>query len=64
MLLVEDEGSLRRMTRRELEQVGYTVLEARLPGEAMHLSQQYPGPISLLIADVVLPEMSGRDLAE
>jgi len=55
---------VRRMTRRELEQVGYTVLEARLAGEAMHLSQQYPGPISLLIAEVVLPRMSGRDLAE
>ena len=52
------------MARRALEQPGYTVLEARLAGEAMHLSQQYPGRISLLIADVVLPEMGGRDLAE
>ena len=64
ILLVEDEGLLRRMVRRGLEQHGYTVLEARLAGEAVRLSQQYPGPISLLIAEVVLPRMSGRDLAE
>jgi len=64
VLLVGDESTVRSMARRGLEQLGYTVLEARLAGEAMHLSQQYPGRISLLIADVVLPEMGGRDLAE
>ncbi|MBN1771962.1 MAG: response regulator, partial [Deltaproteobacteria bacterium] len=63
ILLVEDEPSLLRLTARMLEELGYRVLPAALPGEAMLLVRRHPGPIHLLLTDVVMPEMNGRDLA-
>ncbi len=64
ILLVEDEKQILDMTRRILEVLGYTVLSAGTPGEAIHIAERYAGHIDLLITDVVLPEMTGRDLVE
>ncbi len=64
ILLVEDEAGVRRLVRRSLEQLGYRVLEAGEPLEALALSERTAGPIDLLVTDVVMPQMSGRQLAE
>jgi len=52
------------MAREILEMHGYTVLEARCPSEAVRLGEGHEGPIDLLLTDVVMPEMSGRELAD
>jgi two-component system, cell cycle sensor histidine kinase and response regulator CckA len=64
ILLVEDEPALLEMTTRMLERLGYTVLPAGNPGEAVRLVQEHSGRIDLLLTDVVMPEMNGRDLAK
>ncbi len=64
ILLVEDEPSILRMTRMMLERKGYTVLSAAAPAEAVEKAENHVGPIDLLMTDVVMPEMNGRDLAE
>ncbi|MBN1218994.1 MAG: PAS domain S-box protein [Anaerolineae bacterium] len=64
ILLVEDEVNVRLVTRRFLERQGYTVLEAGHPNEALQICQQHQGKIHLLVTDVIMPEMSGRELAE
>jgi two-component system cell cycle sensor histidine kinase/response regulator CckA len=64
VLLVEDEPAILRMTSMMLEQQGYTVLSASSPGEAIRLATEHGGTIHLLVTDVVMPEMNGRDLAE
>jgi PAS domain S-box-containing protein len=63
ILLVEDESAILRMTQMMLEKLGYQVIPAGTPGEAIHLAQEYVGEIHLLITDVIMPEMNGRDLA-
>ncbi|HZM70033.1 MAG TPA: PAS domain S-box protein [Candidatus Cryosericum sp.] len=63
ILLVEDEEVVRNLTREILEHVGYTVLSASGAAEARALCQSHDGPIQLLLADVVMPEMGGRELA-
>jgi len=62
ILLVEDEPAVRELTREILETSGYNVLEAEDPDEAVRLCQQ-PGPIDLLLTDVVMPRVSGRELS-
>ncbi|MFH0729803.1 MAG: PAS domain S-box protein [Pseudomonadota bacterium] len=64
VLLVEDEPSILKMTATILEHLGYTVLAAATPGKAVFLAQTHPGEIHLLMTDVVMPEMNGRDLSE
>ncbi|MBF0528671.1 MAG: GAF domain-containing protein [Deltaproteobacteria bacterium] len=64
VLLVEDELTILKMGKYILEKLGYTVLAADKPGEAVHLAQKYSSDIQLLITDVVMPEMNGRELAQ
>ena len=64
VLLVEDEPTILEMTTGMLERLGYTVLAAGTPGEAIRLAQEHPSRIDLLLTDVVMPEMNGRDLAK
>lgn len=64
ILLVEDEPAILEMTAAMLEYLGFTVLTAGRPGEALRLAENHPGPIDLLLTDVVMPEMNGRDLAK
>lgn len=63
ILLVEDEAAILRLTQRALEAQGYSVLGASGPREAARLASEYDGEIDLLLTDVVMPEMNGRDLA-
>jgi len=64
ILLVEDQPSILKMSTRMLEGEGYTVVAAGTPGEAMRLANEHAGDIHLLMTDVVMPEMNGRDLAK
>ena len=63
ILLAEDDEAVRRLARDVLTTQGYQVLDARDGDEALAVSRQYPGNIDLLIADVVMPGLSGRGLA-
>jgi PAS domain S-box-containing protein len=64
ILLVEDQDEVRDMARDILEMSGYSVLEARNGAEAVRLCEQHAGPIEVLVTDVVMPQMSGRQLAD
>ena len=64
ILLVEDEPSILRMTQMMLERKGYTVLSDTSPAEAIEKAKNHSGGIDLLMTDVVMPEMNGRELAE
>jgi two-component system, cell cycle sensor histidine kinase and response regulator CckA len=64
ILLVEDEASLRALTREILEGHGYRVIEATSGSEALTVAQGHPEPIHLLLTDVVMPGINGRALAE
>jgi CheY-like chemotaxis protein len=62
ILLVEDEEALLKLAQLLLKKLGYTVLAAGTPDQAIQLVQAHEGPIHLLMTDVIMPEMSGRDL--
>ncbi|MEI7636219.1 MAG: PAS domain S-box protein [Syntrophus sp. (in: bacteria)] len=64
VLVVEDELAILDLSKRMLERQGYQVLTANTPVEAIRLVEDYPGDIDLLMTDVVMPEMNGRDLAK
>lgn len=64
ILLVEDEPSILKLTKMMLEKYGYKVLAANTPGQALYIAREWSGDINLLITDVVMPEMNGRDLAK
>jgi PAS domain S-box-containing protein len=64
ILIVEDEPVILEIAKLVLEKSGYRVLAASLPDEAMRLAREYGGKIHLLITDIVMPEMNGRELAD
>ena len=64
ILLVEDEDVLRGLLAKFLRLYGYTVLEARHGGEALLTCERHQGPIHVMVTDVVMPQMSGRELAD
>ena len=64
VLLVEDEEALLKLSAQLLERLGYTVLAASGPHQAIQLAEAHPGVIHLLLTDVIMPDMSGRDLRQ
>jgi DNA-binding NtrC family response regulator len=64
ILVVEDEDALRTLLCRFFRLYGYNVLEARHGGEALLTCERHPGPIHLMVTDVVMPQMSGKELAD
>lgn len=64
IMIVEDEVAVLNLSRAMLEKFGYTVLTASAPSEAIHMAKTHGVLIDLLITDVVMPEMNGRDLSE
>jgi len=64
VLLLEDEDGVRALVRHMLNKQGYTVLEAKHGNEAIYLCEHHKGEIHLLLTDVVLEQMSGREVAE
>ncbi len=63
ILLVEDDPAMLDITAIRLEKKGYIVLRADSPGQAIELAREHHGVIHLLMTDVIMPEMNGRDLA-
>ena len=64
VLMVEDEPAIMKMGKLMLERLGYRVLATIKPTEALRLAEMHAGEIDLLMTDVVMPEMNGRDLAD
>ncbi len=64
VLVVDDEPAVRRIVQRLLERAGYTVLVAAEGDEALEVAGREPGPIGLLISDIVLPGLPGPEIAE
>ncbi len=64
VLIVEDDDSLRKLAQKALKQYGYRVLEAENGEDALRVSEAHDGSIDLLITDVVMPKMSGKETAE
>ncbi len=64
ILIVEDEKAIRDLTGKVLENHGYNVLTAETPTKALQLAKKHSGVIHLLVTDVVMPEMNGRELAK
>src|SRR6266568_998427 len=63
ILLVDDDAAVRELVRVGLEQRGYTVLEAKFNSEALLIARRYTGPIHVMVADVMMPGLNGRELA-
>ncbi len=63
ILVVEDEKTILQMSKQMLERLGYTVETATSLSEALQISEEYDGTIHLLITDVIMPEINGRDLS-
>ena len=64
LLLVEDEAAVRSSARRLLERYGYTVLEARHGADALRIAEEMGTEVDLVLTDLVMPEMGGRELVE
>jgi len=63
VLIVEDEAAILKLAATLLQMLGYTVLTAGSPGDALELVRTHAGPIHVLLTDVIMPEMNGRELA-
>jgi CheY-like chemotaxis protein len=64
VLIVEDDDSLRKLAQKFLQSYGYRVLAAENGEDALRISKEHEGPIDLLITDVVMPKMNGKETAE
>jgi two-component system, cell cycle sensor histidine kinase and response regulator CckA len=64
ILVVEDDPSLRRLSRKIFEKYGYKVLEAKNGAEALRIAREYEGAIQLVLTDVIMPEMNGAELVK
>jgi CheY-like chemotaxis protein len=64
ILVVEDEKSVLTLVQRTLAKQGYKILTAAAPRLALQVLAQHPAPIDLLLTDVIMPDMSGKELAE
>ena len=64
LLVVEDETVILSIVKRNLEKLGYRVFSAGLPKQALELAEKHTGEIQLLITDVVMPEMNGKELSQ
>jgi CheY-like chemotaxis protein len=64
VLIVEDEPSILEIGKAMLERLGYTVISAGSPHEAIRIADKHSGIVHLLLTDVVMPEMNGRELAD
>jgi two-component system, cell cycle sensor histidine kinase and response regulator CckA len=64
ILIVEDEDAVRTSAAEYLQENGYTVLTAKCGADALVLAEAYLGPIHLLLSDLIMPQMSGRELSE
>ena len=64
VLVVDDEPSILRLAGRMLGELGYRVLAASTPGQAVALARHHADPIDVLLTDVVMPEMNGHDLID
>jgi len=63
VLVVDDEPAVRVVTKRILQRSGYAVLDAAGGAEALHALREHPGPVHLLLTDVIMPDMNGREVA-
>ncbi|MBM9537501.1 response regulator [Desulfobulbus alkaliphilus] len=63
-MLVEDNATILEMTTLMLKELGYLVLSAGSPHEALRIAAEYAGTIDLLLTDVIMPEMNGRELCQ
>jgi two-component system sensor histidine kinase EvgS len=64
VLIVEDEASILKLTQKMLDGLNYRVLAAATPAEAVEIAREHKEEIHLLLTDVIMPGMNGRDLAE
>jgi two-component system, cell cycle sensor histidine kinase and response regulator CckA len=64
ILVVDDDTAVRQVTARVLEREGYRVLQAGEGTEALRVARELSGPLNLLLTDVVMPGMNGRELGE
>ena len=64
ILVVDDDAAVRQVTARVLEREGYRVLQAGEGAEALRVARELSGPLDLLLTDVVMPGMNGRELGE
>jgi two-component system, cell cycle sensor histidine kinase and response regulator CckA len=64
ILIVEDEALVLKLAKSMLERLGYTVVTAKTPIEAIRMAEDNPSKIHLVITDVIMPEMNGRDLSD
>jgi CheY-like chemotaxis protein len=64
ILLVEDEANVRELISQYLREMGHSVVEAGDGAEALELARRYHGPLHMLVTDMVMPKMSGRELAD